>query len=399
MSITEKLVVTKQYLEAETRWHQILTSGESLSVLFPPVSDCQRRISQFISEHQKEYVFLEVNPLDLATEELNDLEANLLHQSKQLPEFKTLQSLDSLINLLRKSKRHLVITCPLADFLFTPKGAHYLSLLQKVVIHLTPTLTCFLVFETDIIHPDHADLVRNYHMLFQHIDYYPLYSPADTSTFIDYLCQKWNIKMKMKNKKEIIEKCSGYFWLVKEALRQIRDNGSWNINSESFQYRLQTITQSLRESEYMAITKSLSKSRGFDEVQLHSRKYMQKTGLLDKKYNLSIPLLEDAIVKLGASKRKLVLNKNQIFLNQVPVSNFFSRKEFRIIKLLLTHEGQTVTRDRIADVIWPMEVDEKFSEWAIDQLINRLRKRLSELLIPKTVLRSVRGKGYCYVQS
>jgi hypothetical protein len=399
MSKLEKLVVTKQYLDAENKWVQILGSGESLSILFPPVSDCQRRISQFITEHNNEFLFLEVNPLDLATEELIDLEKSLLIQVRLMSEFKKFQSFESLIHHLDKNKRHLVITCPLADFLFTQKGKHYLSLIQKIIFEYTPTLTCFLAFETDIIHPDSAELVRNYHMLFQHIDYYPLYSSTDTSTFINYLCLKWEIKMKTKVKQEIIEKCGGYFWLVKEALRQIRDTGSWDINSESFQYRLQTIAQSLKESEYITIAKILSKNRGFDDVQLHSRKYLQKIRLLDNKSNLTVPLLKDTIIKLGASKRKLILIKNEIFLNQVPVSNFFSRKEFRIIKLLLSREGETVTRDEIADVIWLMDVKEKYSEWAIDQLVKRLRNRLSELLIPKTVIRSVRGKGYCYVQS
>src|SRR3989339_1893238 len=100
MSKLEKLVVTKQYLDAENKWGQILNNGESLSILFPPVSDCQRRISQFISEHNNEFLFSEVNPLDLATEELIDLEASLLIQARLLSEFKKFQSFESLIHHL-----------------------------------------------------------------------------------------------------------------------------------------------------------------------------------------------------------------------------------------------------------------------------------------------------------
>lgn len=399
MPKTEKLVLTKQFFEAAKEWNKTLGSGENLCVLFPPLSDCQRRIDQFIQEHSDKYLFLEINPLDTGIEELTDLENSLLFQSKRIIEFKDLTSLDSLISALRKKGQRLVITCILADFLFTPKGRNYLSLFQKMVFQYAPDVVCLLSFETDVTHPNQVDLVRYYNILFQHIAYYPLYSLTDSLIFINYLCQKWNLDLKEKVKLEIVKKCGGYFWLIKEALRQIRDSGSWSVNSETFKYRLQTIAESFNESEYTTITRILTKSRGLDATQTHSREYLTKIGMLNQKNELTSPLLNDEIIKLGSSKRKLILEKNEIFLNQVPVTKYFSRKELRVIKLFLSREGETVTRDEIANVIWPMEVDEKFSEWAIDQLINRLRKRLSELLIPKTVLRSVRGKGYCYVQS
>lgn len=399
MSGNEKLVVTKQYLDAEQVWDQKLSVGENLSVLFPPVSDAQRRMVQFTTEHADKYTFLQVDPLNFAIEELAELENSLLSEAKFYTEFKDQTSFDSLVGLHKKMGKKLVITCSLADFLLTSKGRHFLPLFQKIIFRYTPTVTCMLPFETDITHPNHTALIRSYHMLFQHIVYYPIYSSSDALVFVNYLYKKWGLKIKNKEIKDIIEKCGGYFWLLKEAARQIRDNGSWSINSDNFQYRLQTIAQSLNESEYSTLTRILTKSRGLDDVQLHSKDYLFKIGILDSKNNLTTPLLKEEIVRLGASKRKLILIKNNIYLNQVPVSKYFSRKEFRIIKLLLSREGQIVSRDEIADKIWPLEVEEKYSEWAIDQLIRRLRHRLTELLIPKTVLRSVRGKGYIYVQS
>lgn len=399
MPKTEKLVVTKQYLEARKRWINILKSGETLAVQFaPPVTDSQRRIDQFISENEKEFLFLELNPLNPENEELIDFERNVLSQVNQSQKSKTIPDFESLISFLHKNKKQLILTIQNGSLLFTPQGKSYFPTLQKTILKYAPTITCLLIFDVDITHPDGANLTRDYHILFQKIDYYPLYSSVDILIFIDYLCKKWKIDVNLKTKKEIVEKCGGYLWLIKEAVRQIRDVGSWNSNSEAFEYKLQTIANSLKESEYLTITKIISKSRGLDETQIHSLKYLQKIGLLDKNNRLTVSLLKNAILKIGISKRKLVLIKDKIFLNQVPVSKFFSQKEFRIIKLLLSREGETVTRDEIADVIWPMAVEENFSEWAIDQLIKRLRNRLTELLIPKTVLRSVRGKGYCYVQ-
>lgn len=396
----DKLVTTKQYIEAAVEWNMALFNGENVAILFPPVSDSQRRITQFIEENVDKYIFLEVDLLDLTVEELVDLENNLLFHAQQNYGFEKQKTLQSVIDLLRKNKRKLVVTCNLADSLLTFRGKHFLSLFQKIFLRYTPDLVFLFSFETDVTNVDSTNLIRGYNILFQHIFYYPLYSPGDVMTFINYLCKKWGIKMKSKLKNEIISKCGGYFWLVKEAIRQIRDQGLWNENSESFRYRLQTISQSFSEQEYITLTRVLTKSRSLDPDQVHIKEYLTKIGILSKKHNLlAVPLLKDEIIRLASSKRKLILSKNEVFLNQVPVTKYFSRKERSVIKLLLSNEGKVVTREEIGNVIWPLNVEEKFSEWAIDQLIKRLRERLTELLIPRTVLRSVRGKGYLYVQS
>ena len=49
--------------------------------------------------------------------------------------------------------------------------------------------------------------------------------------------------------------------------------------------------------------------------------------------------------------------------------------------------------DEIGEALWGKDSYDKYSDWAIDQLISKLRKKL-ETLGFKNVLKTVRGKGY-----
>lgn len=396
MSKADALVLTKQYSEAKTEWHKTLANGENLSILFPPISDAVRRISQFIEEYGNNFVFLEIDPVNPGIEEISDLESNLLAKAKQIQKYNDIESFENFVDKVTKEKKKIVVTCLLGDMLFNIKSQQYLPLFTKVFFKYNPNVVFLMAFETNIQDSENGKVARYNHLLFQHVTYYPLYKPLDTKVFVNYLINKWSLKIDIKKKNEIIKKCGGYFWLIKEAIREIRDTGAWNQNSEIFSYRLKTIAGSLSQTEYTALTKVLTKSRSLSEEEILSLDYLKKIGIVGSGNKLNTPLLQEEIIKLGSSKRKLVLEKDGIFLNQVPVSKYFSRKEFRVVKLLLAHRGEVVSRDEIAEAIWPMAVEENFSEWAIDQLIKRLRERMSELLIPKTVLKSVRGKGYLY---
>ncbi len=72
----------------------------------------------------------------------------------------------------------------------------------------------------------------------------------------------------------------------------------------------------------------------------------------------------------------------------------FSRKELRVFKLLLEHRNSIVSRDEIAQRMWQGNVQEQYSDWAIDQLIARLRKRFVTFFLPSRLISVVRGRGY-----
>jgi hypothetical protein len=66
-----------------------------------------------------------------------------------------------------------------------------------------------------------------------------------------------------------------------------------------------------------------------------------------------------------------------------------TKKETIIFNLLLRNKNKLVSFDEMANWLWEDKSEEKFSEYAITKLIERLKKK-----IPKNIIHSQRGTGY-----
>jgi hypothetical protein len=85
-------------------------------------------------------------------------------------------------------------------------------------------------------------------------------------------------------------------------------------------------------------------------------------------------------------------------LNNENITFRFTNQEQETLKLLIDKKNILVTRDDIAEALWGKKSYEKYSDWAIDQLVSMLRKKLSQL---NTVdkIQTIRGKGIILLQS
>lgn len=82
-------------------------------------------------------------------------------------------------------------------------------------------------------------------------------------------------------------------------------------------------------------------------------------------------------------------NYKNLKLTQIPTA-----QEIGMLNLFLEKENKNVTRDEIAQAIWGKLANEKYSDWAIDKSISRLRSNL----ISKThQLVTIKGMGYSLI--
>jgi hypothetical protein len=72
----------------------------------------------------------------------------------------------------------------------------------------------------------------------------------------------------------------------------------------------------------------------------------------------------------------------------LPNSPNLTKYESQVLKLLSDNRNKVVTFEQIGDVLWP-EDEDKYSEYAITKLMERLKKKL-----PKYSIHAQRGKGY-----
>lgn len=140
---------------------------------------------------------------------------------------------------------------------------------------------------------------------------------------------------------------------------------------------------------------------------------LEKLGLVKKedksgKYVLFSQLFEKAV--LGATKTKPSLKgvpktltldpeTGAILLGNRTIEEEFTRQEYDVLSFLLREPNKLRTRDEIGNVLWGEDSYDKFSNWAIDQLMSQLRKKLERLGVGKKKLATIRGRGYKFLRS
>jgi len=125
--------------------------------------------------------------------------------------------------------------------------------------------------------------------------------------------------------------------------------------------------------------------------------YLIKTGIISNKkqtYTINLPLLTNILLK--SSTQSLKLHNHTVWSGEELMTAKFSAKQNHILRLLLENVGKVVSQDQIADNLWDTKDSEnKFSVWAIDKFIQRLRLRMKQNLIVDKII-AIKTKGYCY---
>lgn len=70
-----------------------------------------------------------------------------------------------------------------------------------------------------------------------------------------------------------------------------------------------------------------------------------------------------------------------------------SPQEENLLRFLLKNANKVVNKDQVAEALWGKDYLEKYSDWAMAQLIARLRKKIASYHKPITIL-TLRNRGY-----
>jgi hypothetical protein len=84
----------------------------------------------------------------------------------------------------------------------------------------------------------------------------------------------------------------------------------------------------------------------------------------------------------------------RVFIGGQELTPPLSLAQYRLLELLLGHEGQVVSRDAIVEAVWAEEEDIGVSEQAIDALVRRLRDRIAAIDPDHAYIVTVRGHGF-----
>lgn len=347
--------------------------------IFFPLTDREYRVEQLVQDYQTDIKY------DVLT--LNSL---LVHEVKDVATF---------IRQRFTKKEHVIlgifVLC--SEIVVSEESIDFINNLITFSSE-DKTYRFLFVSELDLTHPDITKFFPAQTKLFNSINYYSLYDYKNSLSFLDHVAEEWNFVADKNMMEKIAERCGGHFMLLKEALRRHKLDSQQSIddicNSETIKFRTEQIYFSLLPSE-RAVLKKIVMNGALDEdsnSEVHSARYLKKIGLIRDNI-ITIPVLE-TYIKNSLPRPNIGLSQNHIIVNNVIVDNNFSRKELKAFRLLLTRENHIVSREEIAESIWPIDTQSHYSEWAIDRIMSRLRDKIELIGLDKSILQTVRGKGY-----
>lgn len=399
------LVLTEQYMRESEKWLAALRRGENCSVIFFPKSDRFRRLQQFLSDKERIISHLGADRKHLiqlidfdahTVEDQHDIEEYISNQLNFNPLSSGHHTLDEWISVFRKQSMRLIIILPHAEKYLDSEGRNSLQLYSYLLEKYSPDIISVTMFETDFT--DSANqryLPFTSTTMYQNTCYYPLYSRNDTLTFIRYLENKWNFRLPGGRAEEIEAACGGQLWLVKESVRQSMSHPEGKLLSfDTMVFRIGAIFSALTDVQKETLKKISLGNPDFQDQETEALAYFRKMNVTGEDDKLNIRILSEYIKQKGIAAVRMKIRDSAIELNNIPVDRLFSRKEQRVLKCLSARQNQIVTREELGKSIWPANTLAHYSDWAIDQIIARVRKRLSELNVPPDALKTVRGKGY-----
>lgn len=255
-------------------------------------------------------------------------------------------------------------------------------------------------------------------VILQNIVFVPILEKEDTKYLIDYLCRELSCKIS-KKEAEMVEKLfGGHPYLLKAALRVINKLDGERMKLEKLEellinhYELRSVAKGILDvvdEKTKIVFKKIAKGGKVDSYERESLEVPEKLGLISKQsedtYRFFGQLFYQAVLK-GEGKERIIEGEGQglgmeeksglITFNGQAIEEKFTSQEYNLLRMFMDKANKLCTRDNISETLWGKESFEKYSDWAIDQIISKLRKKLRSMGV-KDGLITVRGRGYKFI--
>jgi len=411
---TEKKVFSQSFLSA-------FLLGENITAVWAPGGG-RRKAMVYLARNASSlgfnqlgrYQIFYIDHNDLIGEEPKDYYLLLLKNLHPNNSLVNSQDQETTFSLLKervqglvKKGYHLILILGQFDVLEFPgfffNNLRLLHQIDKTKVHF--------VFATDrdIFQPEslkkYDDLAE---ILCQNIIYFPIYSRKDALFIAHYLNQKYHYQLSTHDQEIVVDLCGGHPLLIRTCLGILRKEPEIDRNklaekiSQKLEIRLilENIWRALDEKEKIFINLV---GHGITSQKEKPSGYLLGTGLVslgqDQKFQLFSPLFLAFIKtqKNNLPRLNLDPDNQEILINGQPLQEGLSLQEHHLLNAFLKKPQTIISRDEISTVLWGKKSDEKYSEWAIDQAISQLRKKLTKMNISPQNLQTIRGRGYRWI--
>lgn len=265
-----------------------------------------------------------------------------------------------------------------------------------------PNMVMLFFFKKNITAPFYLKKLSHYSTLFQNIIIKKPYELDDVREFVEEVQQIFNVSVSKELQEKIIKKCQNKLWLVKEAIRYYAKTKDEEhlFDHDEMLLRIQSVINELDPWEYDVVQKVAHNELNFTPDETSILNYLLKTKFIMKKdntYSIAVPLIREYIDQLLQRSMQIYLdNKQNIIINNVNVNQMFSRGERELFRFLLQNQNTVISREKLAQAIWKEEYYEKYSDWALDQMVKRFRDKMGKLGLNKLTLQTKKNQGFIF---
>lgn len=285
------------------------------------------------------------------------------------------------------SSKRIVFLIDNSELLATSRSDFAKELFKLSRQHQEKVLFVFL-FETEISLVSTAQFGELTPLISGDMKYLDLLSPNDIKEMTLLKASELTTPPSEKVINEIAELSGGHPGFMRVILREYAKDPSTKINS----------TELLQKSPVIEILTKIwdsltSKSKNNITVnELYVNEHLVKTGLKKTDGRWFSDIMNTFVGQQKMSK-ELSHNSNDESKQKVKVSDYLTGQEYTIFKALKNKEGFPLSRDEIAVILWGKNWPEKYSDWAIEQHISQIRKKLKENNSKRTI-KTIYNRGF-----
>lgn len=407
---TEKHFFTDQILPP-------LLRGENITVLWLPHGGTRTQM-KFLSKHSNELGYSKLGKHHIVCIDPNLLASNrpeayfeLMTYSLNPVNFRKSENKNLFFNLKEKVlfylKRNIHLIFVLIDFNRANfptsffNNLHSLYQIDKSYVHFIFVTTNKNILEGVSI----KKFDQLGELLTQNMVNFPILDKNDSLLVIENLIKKYNYKVDLNKKDLILKLTGGLPGLIRICLRIMSTSPKLNereiteklANQWEVNMIMEDVWNSLGNEEKGTILKIAGKSRT-DRIP----KFLISMGiaaLKNEKPKLFSPLFLNFVKNQNINNKTLSISSEngQILINNLPPKEKITLQEHKLLSAFLQRPKEVISREEISEILWGKDSYERYSDWAIDQSISLLRKKLESLGFSSETIQTIKGWGYRWI--
>lgn len=285
--------------------------------------------------------------------------------------------------------------------------------LKSLWVGLQGKLQFIFLLQKDLTRPEHiAEYGDLNEVLLKNVVYVPLLQGKETDYLLNYFAKELSREFSGDEKELIISLCGGHPYLIKACTRIIALLNGNKMSIEELRqlllshYEPRSAAQKLFDLLPEGVKQDLQKLINAKvSVLPNSLKTLEKLNLIKKDGDYWNPfggIFESVIEhkptilfpqEVPTSGLAFQVKNGSIYIAGTNIEDKFTRQEYEVLRFLLSDPEKLRSRDEIGDAMWGKLASDKYSDWAIDQAMSKIRKKLKKLGADNYLV-TVRGRGY-----